>query len=263
MGGVYGSSHDACGEMSVSPDGNRIACAYNYSAIFELYDFDILTGIVSNPITISNVPHIWGIEFSPDSKKLYTTLWTQTEVAQYDISTNNAVAIAASKYVAGNVPYSGSYACGYLELAPNGVIYIAKWNGTDMSQINNPDSLGTACGFTNAGFNLGGGINQCGLSPSPVFPSSVGAGIESLSASNFQISPNPVRNEFTVTLTDEMIPSEKSHLSLYTVEGKFIKSIPVTSRETIVKRGKLTAGIYICELNLDGKILASQKILVE
>jgi hypothetical protein len=264
QGGVYGGSHDALGEMSVSPDGTRIACAYNYSHNFELYDFDYLTGVVSNPILISNLPNIWGVEFSSDSKKLYTTLWTQSEVAQYDISSNNSTTIAASKFVVGNVPFSGSYASGYLELAPNGIIYIAKWNGTSLSEIDNPDSLGAACGFTNAGFNLGGNISQCGLSPSPVFPPPI---VQSVDNSKFtflshSVFPNPADEEFIIKIPLEIV-QHNCNFQLFTIEGKKIISMPLVGIETRIKRENIPAGNYLCLLLCDGKIVGEEKLLLK
>jgi hypothetical protein len=261
LGGTYGSAHDACGEMSVSPNGNKIACAYNYSATFELYDFDITTGIISNPVPITGVSHIWGIEFSPDSKKLYTTKWTQTEVAQYDLSVYTSAAIAASKIVVGNVPFSGSYACGYLELAPDGKIYIAKWNGTSLSEIGSPDSLGAACGFTNNGFNLAGGISQCGISPSPVFPPNT-AGIASPSKLLINIYPNPVINEFTVQISEPW-DFKNSVFRITSVDGKTSRTICLFRNETIIYREDLPAGNFVCELLIDGRIIRSKKIILE
>ncbi len=262
MGGVYGGWHDATGEISISPDGTKIACAYAYSSIIELYDFDIATGIISNPITLTNVNSIWGVEFSPDCQKLYTTLWTQSEVAQYDLNIYTSAAISASKVVVGNVPYSGPYACGYLELAPDGKIYIAKWNGTSLSEIDFPDSLGAACGFTNSGFNLAGGVSQCGLSPSPVFPPNT-VGTNTLTKIlHLDIFPNPVKDQFTVKIPDG-VAFRNLQLQLISIDGKVVRTVSVTQREIVVRRRELNSGNYLCELLGDGKIIAEEKIVVE
>ncbi|MEO8086281.1 MAG: T9SS type A sorting domain-containing protein [Bacteroidota bacterium] len=262
QGGTYGNAHDGAGEMSISPDGHRLACAYNYSATFELYDFDINTGLITNPILISNVAHIWGIEFSPDSKKLYTSLWTQSEVAQYNLIINNSAAIAASKFVAGNVTYSGPYACGYLELAPDGKIYVAKWNGAALSEIDNPDSLGASCGFTNNGFSLSGGTSQCGLSPSPVFPPNT-AGITTYSKLlHLDIFPNPVTEQFTIKIPIS-IPLKNLSVQIISQEGKFVLMTHVKQREIIVNRKKIAPGIYFCELICDGLPVAEEKIVLQ
>ncbi|MCX6276008.1 MAG: T9SS type A sorting domain-containing protein, partial [Bacteroidetes bacterium] len=262
MGGVYGGWHDATGEMSISPDGTKIACVYSWSSMFELYDFNIVTGIISNPVTISNINAVWGIEFSPDSKKLYTTKWTQTEVTQHDLTTYTSAAIAASALVVGNVPFSGSYACGYLELAPDGKIYVAKWNGSSLSEIDFPDSLGAACGFTNNGFNLSGGISQCGLSPSPVFPPNTTDIKTNTNTFHPDIFPNPVKDQFTIKIPAN-IELKKMFLNLYAIDGKLVRTISISERETVIRKKDLSAGNYLCELICEGKIISQEKIVIE
>ena len=262
QGGTYGNAHDACGEISISPDGHRIACAYNYSALIELYDFDINTGVIANPVTLTNVSYIWGVEFSPDSKKLYSAKWTQTEVAQYDLTVNTAAAIVASKIVVGNVPYSGSYACGYLELAPDGKIYIAKWNGTSLSEIDSPDSSGALCGFTNNGFNLSGGVSQCGLSASPVFPPNTNDVPSISSYFHNAIFPNPVTHHFILKIPDGF-DNKSLVLRIINISGMMVESKAITERETIIYRNEMDPGIYICELINDGKLIAADKLVIE
>jgi PKD repeat protein len=56
-----------------------------------------------------------------------------------------------------------NYKAGYLKLAPDDKIYIAKWHSTYLATISAPDQAGTGCGFTDNGFYLGGKISQCGL----------------------------------------------------------------------------------------------------
>ena len=84
--GIYGQSHDALGQIAISPNRQKVALALCYSEIFQIYDFNMITGILSNPITLGNYPVAWGIEFSPNSQFVYFTHWTLHNVFQAVIS---------------------------------------------------------------------------------------------------------------------------------------------------------------------------------
>jgi len=65
---------NAVGYLRFSPDGSKLALALLSDYIFEIYDFDNATGVISNPQTLpdySGGPY--GVEFSPDSRMLYMT----------------------------------------------------------------------------------------------------------------------------------------------------------------------------------------------
>ncbi|MFT3908740.1 MAG: hypothetical protein QM737_04895 [Ferruginibacter sp.] len=67
-------SQDKLGYVRVSPNGLKLCIAYTRNSLSQLFDFDNITGILSNPIdlTTSLLPFgPYGIEFSPDNSKLY------------------------------------------------------------------------------------------------------------------------------------------------------------------------------------------------
>jgi gliding motility-associated-like protein len=75
--GAFVDQSNAYGYMKASPDGSRIALAISGSNLVELCDFDAGTGAVSNSRDYTyNLPGIspYGIEFSSDSRMLYTSL---------------------------------------------------------------------------------------------------------------------------------------------------------------------------------------------
>lgn len=77
QGGGFSNQTNAYGYMKASPDGSKIALAVSGNNNVELYDFDNASGAISNPqIYTFNIPGIspYGIEFSPDSRKVYTSL---------------------------------------------------------------------------------------------------------------------------------------------------------------------------------------------
>lgn len=77
----------AMGGMKFSPDGRRLAVAYpgaTYSNI-ELYDFDNLSGVVSNSLLLTgNFFSPYSCEFSPDGTKVYATGHVGTMLAQWN-----------------------------------------------------------------------------------------------------------------------------------------------------------------------------------
>ncbi len=163
------------GQMKISPNGKKLACA-NYgnwsssqtwttnAGTFELYDFDISTGVVSNSLVLMNqnwTSSNWnnygmGAEFSPDCTKLYGSLWynnsTGGNLFQWDLCAGSPSAVAASIATIANTYSNNSNYLSQLQMASDGKIYCAQWwnasQSTSISVINNPNNLGSACNFS-------------------------------------------------------------------------------------------------------------------
>ncbi len=153
------------GDMKVSPDNKLMAVSYLgggnsvYGNCVELFQFDNKTGILSNKVRIP-VKRPLGIEFSPDSKKLYvsydnpnTSIRAYYKIGQYDLSIYDSLHINGSGTVVG-LMVDSSYELfgkgqGYLQLGPDKKIYHAsflankEYNKLDV--INKPDLLGPSC----------------------------------------------------------------------------------------------------------------------
>ncbi|MBJ7880952.1 hypothetical protein [Gelidibacter salicanalis] len=81
-----GANISAIGYMKFSPDGKKLAIAHSAISLGSpttgtkrsgkvlLYDFNNTTGLISNQQTIISDTYPYGIEFSPNSKLLYTTI---------------------------------------------------------------------------------------------------------------------------------------------------------------------------------------------
>jgi len=176
-------SLDRRGYLKVSPDGKKIASATftqyydreaNQNVIgpgkLHLYDFNDSTGEVSsNGIELIENPRSYGapygVEFSPNSTKLYTATFDgQTNrLFQYDLENAD---IGVSRYlVKSQIGYRGG-----LQLAPNGKIYAAvpeSYNiGTRyLNAINEPDELNDNCDFESNAIDLGNNLAMQGLPP--------------------------------------------------------------------------------------------------
>jgi hypothetical protein len=143
--------------IKISPDGKKIVIACHrtdysytfYDGWFEICDFDNTTGKLSNPITIDvkfdriefkNAPYR-GVEFSPDSKKLY--IFSR----QYDLTYKNKDEIIASEYKfirnSPEINFSSTPDKNYYQLGPDGKIYIIGFGIINV--INNPNEAKNYC----------------------------------------------------------------------------------------------------------------------
>lgn len=159
---------NAAGQMTFSEDGSKLANNIHSDGKIELFDFDLLTGILSNSISMSGYTNSWGITYSPNNQYIYFTEWYYDQVWQFDISSGIASTIAASKTQVGVGTFptgSSNYKIGYFQNGPDGKVYIAKFGQHYISAINNPDLQGTGCGFVDNAVYLGSNkVCNAGLS---------------------------------------------------------------------------------------------------
>jgi len=174
-GTVHSSStniNQAAGQMKVNPEGNKLALAIYDLGIFELFDFNNESGIISNSITSQpNFPYAYGVEFSANGKYLYAST-TNTDydttllsnIFQFDLGNgqqlfNQGVLLSSAT--------GGDYFAA-LQLATDGKIYISSGNEY-VGVIHNPTRLGLECNLnwidnvSNDGLYLGGRRSKFGL----------------------------------------------------------------------------------------------------
>jgi len=143
------------GYMKASPDGTRIAIANLYDQSAYLFNFNSTTGELSNPVRLSleypaNRPY--GVEFSPNSTKLYLSD-KNNQLTQFDLIDNNKKTI-----ISRDQNYRSA-----LQLGLDGKIYqthtIDYEVGTsEMSVIEKPNEAGTACSYRYKKISLGTGM---------------------------------------------------------------------------------------------------------
>ncbi len=136
--------------MKSSSNGKKIAANYYNANVSELYDFDISTGLLSNPVTLYHSSSDYGSEFSPDGTKLYISLISSKQIYQYDLT---AADINASAIAVGT---TGGQYTGMPQLASDGKIYISEYQSGAVAIIHNPNALGTSCNLQPGALNLGG-----------------------------------------------------------------------------------------------------------
>lgn len=166
-----GYRRNAIGYMKASPDGSKIAVCHrqngnvqgqnaNNTGSVWLYDFDTSSGIISSINALNLYPNSgpYGVEFSPDSSKLYVSV--DNSVVQFDISASDPVSTLTTVY-------NGFNFVGAIQLGPNGKIYVANsTNSQTLDVINAPDELGIACDYDANGQPLSSGtFSNIGLPP--------------------------------------------------------------------------------------------------
>ncbi len=143
-----GIAHEFAGRMSVSPDGKKLAATKCFMTIdglmgLMLFDFDITTGLASNPVQLLDNYGGYGVCFSPDNSKLY--VYGNLSIYQYDLSNPAPAAIRASETRLGD--------CGAtdIKLGPDGKVYFrfAAYfgGGSSFGVIHNPNLQGPAAGY--------------------------------------------------------------------------------------------------------------------
>ncbi|GGE29598.1 T9SS type B sorting domain-containing protein [Psychroflexus planctonicus] len=139
----YGGN--ASGYLKASPDAEKLLIANTQtvpplaiSGNVYLYDFDKLTGQVSNPLVLADAVRPYGIEFSPDSKKAFATM--SNNLYQWDLEADN---ISESEFILNMGTFQAA-----LQFGPDGKIYIS--GGSDLNVINNPTEYGENIDFTNS-----------------------------------------------------------------------------------------------------------------
>ena len=147
------------GYMKASPDGSKIAASILLLTKWEIFDFNNLTGSLSNLIEI-NFPYLYlaySCEFSPDASKLYISLNDTLLQANMNAGTQSDIQNSLTKIAIFNSPI------GAVQNANNGKTYITNDLADSLSVINFPDSLPATCGFEKNAISLDGRIARLGL----------------------------------------------------------------------------------------------------
>ncbi|MFT4684174.1 MAG: gliding motility-associated-like protein [Flavobacteriales bacterium] len=161
---ITGDTDNSVGSMKLSPNGNKLAIVHSYgNNKVQLFSFNDLTGVLTNPITLSGytgATGAYGVEFSPDSKTLYVSD-TGGSIYQYNTELTTQTDISSSRIIIG----SSIDGLGALQLAPDGKIYAARENSNHLGAITNPNTLGTGSAYVNDALYLEGRRSKLGLPP--------------------------------------------------------------------------------------------------
>lgn len=160
--GSYGGTHDAMGQLTISPDGSKIINALTCQDKYELFNLNISSGVLSNSISINSPGgNAWGTAFSPDNKKLYVSGLSNPSIFQFDLSSNNQSTINGSQT---SVLTTTNGGFGYMEMGPDSLVYISKPGSSILTVINSPNNTGAGSNISLSGPSLGINTSSHGLS---------------------------------------------------------------------------------------------------
>ncbi|MCF6365705.1 MAG: gliding motility-associated C-terminal domain-containing protein [Bacteroidales bacterium] len=157
IGLFYNHELNSIGYMKISPNSQKIVVAVLLAKQYQVFDFNNLTGIISNVFTIPSVYSAYGCEFSPDASKLYMT--GNRKLFQADMNAGTPADIINSVTEIAELNSD----IGALQLAKNGKLYITSDTSNYLSVINYPDSFPAVCGFEQDAVYLEGRKARLGL----------------------------------------------------------------------------------------------------
>lgn len=206
------------GSMKASPDNKYIALINGFSpsgaAFYQnglfVYDFNNATGVLSSkfyhassgsplfPYAFTNSRLGYGVEFSPDSKLIYTTGLYSASIQQYNLNVATNALFQSSRQNIGltaSPPDGNGYSVASMQLAPDGKIYVALTGNDSLGVINSPNLSGSACNYQDVSVSLGGRVCILGL---PSFVSGLIAPVKKIILKDSCITNN-VRLEISDT----------------------------------------------------------------
>jgi PKD repeat protein len=151
-----GITANSRGYLKCSPQGDKVALGIEGLEIWQLFDFNNLTGQLSNAIALDypSNDNCYGVEFSADGNVLYgSERWGQ-HIHQWNLSFSNPAAIIASHQIVA-VASTGFGFGGGLQLGPDQKIYHTRNNSKFLGRINNPSVIGTGCNYVDSALLLG------------------------------------------------------------------------------------------------------------
>jgi hypothetical protein len=270
------------GQISFNASGNRMAYI-NYKGLIELYDFSRCTGIISSPVTISPEstqapwPGLWSAEYSPSGNVLYVTripavVTDSSRLFQYNLL---APIISTSKLTLWSAPWS--ITIDQLKMAPDNKMYLTtnyyqfypyqdsmyNYINMNLSVINSPDSLGTACDLQPFSFYLGGKRSYAGLPNNPDYdlPALAGSPCDTLVSQNELAGAAAVGSLHVYYHT----AWEKAFINASNLKGKTGKLLVFDMQGKVVYSEPLRIqnGYYTRDLSMAGRADGVYLVVVE
>ncbi|PKP22346.1 MAG: hypothetical protein CVU05_04330 [Bacteroidetes bacterium HGW-Bacteroidetes-21] len=254
---------NAVGFIKASPNGNKIATVVHNSNTIEMYDFDRSTGTLSNLVSSSGIFNFpYGLEFSPNSRYLYmSTIYTypSSKIYQFDLTQsdffNHGTLLVNS---------SPKEFCA-LVLAPDKKIYIAEYSSQGegyLSTIEDPDSLGINCNFTESTFFLGGKKSKRGL-PNMFYYNPYQSSVSNINIeSNIKVFPNPAEAGKTIFLSG--IEQRNAIIEIIDDAGRIVHSENISNQRIEMEfiLPNVNKGIYIIHVK-QGKFEKSTELYIK
>jgi len=166
---IAGSSHNGdkknkAGYLKASKNGTKLALALPEEGMLELFDFNPMTGRVSNPVSLKALvlKDVYGLEFSPSGRKLFVTKQEYpSAIFQYDLSNWTQSGILNTQALIKEEKCYGAFQA--LQIGPDNKIYVARYNRKFLGRINSPEKIGRFCNYIDSAVYLKEKISKRGL----------------------------------------------------------------------------------------------------
>ncbi|AHJ97254.1 T9SS type A sorting domain-containing protein [Hymenobacter swuensis] len=264
-GGSFFGSANAVGYMKISPNGTKLALAQRDSQ-FELYDYNNNSGQVSNYISLRGTSSFhYGVEFSPDNSRLYTTMYSDggfdTNVYQYNIQAGSSTAIQNSRQIVASIPGLSSA----IQAASDGKLYLSGLNKPYLNSIEYPNNLGSACGFQQNSVSLGIKLGQNGLPNQPNVVSVIMKNMMPSTMNRLKIYPNPTKDFIVLYLSDNMI-KDMDKISVLDLMGRTVveykvADLKIIKGELVIPVNAIARGEYIIKATSSNESNSKRVIL--
>lgn len=272
--GLPWNKNDDSGQAFFTPNGKKFIRFNIPNGIF-IYDFDNVTGELSNPVSFSvqSIPFndAIGGACSPNSRYLYISIsgkLFQFDLEAADISQSQTL-ISVSDHVPD--PSAPNY-YGVAALGPDGKIYISsRGNNFSLSVVHRPDCPGLYSLPESRGFKLGA-YNYYSIPNMPHFgyPQPSYSCDSTLVNSNtpidgsrdISIYPNPVTERLTLYVNHPL--EYPAQWLLYDAMGRLVRQVAWTQMEATneVSMIGLEAGLYYYSVLSAGVLVQSGKLAV-
>jgi hypothetical protein len=202
---------------------------------------------------------VYGIEFSPDNSKLFSTGISvggsiDCYLFQYNLNAGNGNldSINASLYVIVNNETSALQYYG-LQIGTDNKIYKVSKDLNYLSVVNNPNNYGISCNYQKNFISLighSGSYNLpnfiAGYDYSNTIPNCIRKEIaEEAETLKILITPNPASNYLTIEI------NQKSEIEISNIEGQIIKRIKIKDNKTDIDISDFSSGVYIVRVQTD------------
>jgi len=137
---IGGKWETTIGFMKFSPDGKYLAYVSEGNDYIEIFKFDNMTGLISEPLIIPTPGRYfnYGIEFSLNSNYIYVSEYKNKTIHRYNLKNYNQNEIKKSEELI--IKDSESAYIGAIQIAPDGNIYFARYKSKYLGKILNIDS---------------------------------------------------------------------------------------------------------------------------
>lgn len=159
-----GNNNNKTGYMKASKDGTKIALVLPEDDAVEIFEFDNQKGKVLNPVYLTSLvlKDAYGVEFSPSGKKLYVSKQAPpSAIFQYDLSSWTQSGILNTQTLIVQDDNRGAFQ--ELQIGPDNMIYVARFNKSFLARIEKPEEPGFFSDYVDSAISLKGKICKQGL----------------------------------------------------------------------------------------------------